>query len=83
MAMSLSHTITEDGYIEIRVQLPRSGSLLEREEFIQEKINQAGCLLTEYTLMSLDTDGSPIKVGGKQYYSKGLEKKNIKVPTEK
>jgi uncharacterized protein YmfQ (DUF2313 family) len=81
--MSIAHTITKDGYIEIRVKLPTSGSLLEREEFIQEKINEAGCLLTEYTLKSLDTNGQAIKVGGKQYYSKGLEKKNIKVPTGK
>jgi hypothetical protein len=81
--MSIAHKITEDGYIEIRVKLPTSGSLLEKEEFIQEKINEAGCLLTEYTLKSLDTNGEPIKVGDKQYYSKGLEKKNIKVHTEK
>jgi hypothetical protein len=80
--MSIAHTITEDGYIEIRVKLPTIGSLLEKEEFIQERINEAGRLLTEYTLKSLDTNGEPIQVGGKQYYSKGLEKKNTKVPTE-
>lgn len=78
--MEIAHKITPDGYIEFRIKLPTSGSLLEQEEAIQSCLNTAGCVLTTHCLEGLDTDGRPIKVGDKTYYSKGREKKNIKPP---
>jgi hypothetical protein len=74
--MELEHKITPDGYIEFRMKLPTGGSLLEQELAIQSCINAAGCVLTEQSLLSFDTDGRPIKIGDAAYYSKGLEKKN-------
>ena len=74
--MDLEHKITSDGFIEFRIKLPTGGSLLEQELAIQSCINAAGCILTEQSLLSFDTDGSPIKVDNTAYYSKGLEKKN-------
>lgn len=74
--MDLEHKITSDGFIEFRIKLPTGGSLLEQELAIQSCINAAGCVLTEQSLLSFDTDGSPIKVDNTAYYSKGLEKKN-------
>ena len=79
--MELEHKITSDGYIEFRMKLPTTGSLLEQELAIQQCINAAGSLLTEQSLLSFDTDGQPIKVGDTSYYSKGLEKKTTKAFT--
>ena len=79
--MELSHKITSDGYIEFRMKLPTGGSLLDQELAIQTCINTAGCILTEQSLLSFDTDGSAIKVGDMAYSSKGLEKKSINVFT--
>jgi hypothetical protein len=76
--MELEHKITSDGYIEFRMKLPTTGSLLEQELAIQSCINAAGCVLTEQSLLSFDTNGQPIKVGDTAYYSKGLEKKTTK-----
>jgi len=40
-------------------------SMLEREELIQQGVNQAGQLATEYALSQFDTDGSPLTVNEK------------------
>lgn len=48
--------------VEVTVELSRS--LLETEEAVQTALNQAGCLLTQQALHSLDTDGSPVVIGG-------------------
>ncbi len=80
--MDLEHKITSDGFIEFRMKLPTGGSLLEQELAIQSCINAAGCVLTEQSLRSFDTDGSPIKVANTAYYSKGLEKKNTNAFTD-
>jgi len=74
--MELEHKITPDGYIEFRMKLPTGDSLLEQELAIQSCLNAAGCVLTEQSLLSFDTDGRPIKVDNTAYYSKGVEKKN-------
>jgi hypothetical protein len=76
--MAIEHTITSDGYIEFRMKLPTTGSLLEQELRIQSYVNAAGCILTAESLKGLDTDGRPIVIDNKRHYSKGLEKKNIK-----
>ena len=46
-------------------------SMFEREELIQQGINQAGQLATEYALSQFDTDGAPITVNDKKHTSKG------------
>jgi hypothetical protein len=54
--------------------------MLEREELIQQSINQAGRLATEHTLSQFDADGSPLKVSGKKYTSKGQVSKSYQTP---
>jgi len=49
-------------------------SMLNSEEQIQLALNQAGLLATETALSQFDTDGSPIKLNGEQYTSKGKKK---------
>jgi hypothetical protein len=55
-------------------------SMLEREELIQQGINQAGQLATEYALAQYDTDGSPITVKEKKFTSKGQVSKSYQTP---
>ena len=45
--------------------------MLERETLIQQGINQAGLLATEYALSQFDADGHPITVDKKKLTSKG------------
>ena len=55
-------------------------SMLEREELIQQGVNQAGRLATEYALAQFDTDGTPITVKGKKHTSKGQVSKSYQTP---
>lgn len=55
-------------------------SMLEREELIQQGINQAGQLATEYALSQYDTDGTPITVKEKKHTSKGQVSKAYQTP---
>jgi hypothetical protein len=55
-------------------------SMLEREELIQQGVNQAGLLATEYSLSQFDTDGSPITVKEKKYTTKGQVSKAYRTP---
>ena len=54
--------------------------MLERENLIQQGVNQAGLLATEYALSQFDTDGSPITVEGKKHTSKGTVSKSYQTP---
>jgi len=56
-------------------------SMLNSEEKIQLALNQAGLLATETALSQFDTDGSAIKLNGKNYRSKGKKKKIMKQVT--
>jgi hypothetical protein len=55
-------------------------SMLEREELIQQGVNQAGQLATEYALSQFDTDGQPITVNEKKQTSKGQVSKAYQTP---
>ena len=55
-------------------------SMLEREELIQQGVNQAGQLATEYALLQYDTDGTPITVKEKKLTSKGQVSKSCQTP---
>jgi hypothetical protein len=54
--------------------------MLEREELIQQGINQAGQLATEYALSQFDTNGCPLTVKGKKHTSKGQVSKTYQTP---
>ena len=50
---------TDKKSITIQVTIPLSEEMLETEEAIQQGINHAGLLATQYALSRFDTDGSP------------------------
>jgi len=55
-------------------------SMLDRENLIQQGVNQAGLVATEYALSQFDTDGSSITVDGKKHTSKGTVSKSYQTP---
>jgi len=69
--------------VQVFIPIPEgkeSIGMLEREELIQQGINQAGQLATEYALSQFDTDGTPITVKGEKYTSKGQVSKSYQTP---
>jgi hypothetical protein len=66
--------------ITIQVTIPMKEEMLDTEEAIQQAVNKAGIIATEYALSRFDTDGSPIKVEEKKYTSKGLVSKTYQCP---
>jgi len=69
--------------IQVTIPVPEGKTgmgMLEREELIQQGVNQAGLLATEYALSQFDADGSPITVEGKKHTSKGTVSKSYQTP---
>ena len=66
--------------VTIQVTIPLSKDMLSTEEAIQQGINQAGLLATEYALSQFDTDGTPIEVDKKKHTSKGQFTKTYQCP---
>jgi len=66
--------------ITIQVTIPLSEEMLDTEEAIQQCVNQAGLIATQYALSQFDTDGSPIQVAQKKHTSKGLQSKTYQCP---
>jgi Zn-finger protein len=66
--------------ITIQVTIPLSDDMLSSEEAIQQGVNQAGLIATQYALSQFDTDGTPIQVEKKKYTSKGHQPKTYQCP---
>ncbi|MCL2506051.1 MAG: ISKra4 family transposase, partial [Alphaproteobacteria bacterium] len=69
--------------IQVTIPVPEGKTgmgMLEREELIQQGVNQAGLLATEYALSQFDADGSPLTVEGKKHTSKGTVSKSYQTP---
>jgi hypothetical protein len=66
--------------VTIEVTIPLSNDMLSTEEAIQQGVNQAGLLATEYALSRFDTDGTPIEIDKKKYTSKGQLSKTYQCP---
>jgi hypothetical protein len=64
----------------IQVEIPYGTSMLDFEEVIQQRLNEAGVLATTEALQQFDTDGSPIQVGDTRLTSKGELKKEYQTP---
>src|SRR3954463_7608730 len=47
----------------LQVEIPYNGSMLDFEETLQERLNDAGVVATAEGLQQFDTDGSPITLG--------------------
>ena len=66
--------------VTVQVTIPLTEDMLDTEKSIQSGVNYAGMLATQHALSRFDTDGSPIKVEGKTYTSKGRLSKTYQCP---
>ena len=64
----------------LQVEVPYNRSMLDFEETLQRRINEAGVLATAEGLKQFDTDGSAITVGPTKLTSKGLIEKEYQTP---
>ena len=64
----------------VQVEIPYGSSMLDFEQTIQERLNQAGVVATQEALQQFDTDGSPITVGPVKFTSKGQLPKEYQTP---
>src|SRR3954451_10587717 len=64
----------------IEVEVPYGSSMLEAEEVLQQRLNEAGTLATAEVLGRFDADGSPIQVGDTKLTTKGKLKKEYQTP---
>ena len=61
--------------------MPYGESMLRAEEIIQAKLNEAGTLMMSGEVLErFDTDGSPIRLGGRQWTLKGKVAKPYQPP---
>src|SRR4051812_39000816 len=64
----------------LQVEVPYNDSMLDFEEALQERLNDAGVVATAEGLQQFDTDGSPITVGPVKFTSKGQVEKDYQTP---
>ena len=64
----------------VQVVIPYGSSMLDFEQTIQERLNQAGVVATQEALQQFDTDGSPIAIGSVKFTSKGQLPKEYQTP---
>jgi hypothetical protein len=70
---------SESGFT-IQVEIPYGSSMLDAEEVLQQRLNEAGTLATAEVLQRFDADGSPIQVGDTKLTSKGKLLKEYQTP---
>lgn len=64
----------------LQVEVPYNGSMLDFEEALQQRLNEAGVVATAEGLRQFDTDGSPITVGPVKLTTKGQVEKDYQTP---
>src|SRR5207302_531405 len=64
----------------LQVEVPYDGSMLDFEETLQGRLNEAGVVATAEGLKQFDTDGAPITVGATKLTSKGPVEKDYQTP---
>src|SRR6476620_9343763 len=64
----------------VQVEIPYGSSMLDFEQTIQERLNEAGVVATREALQQFDTDGSPITIGSVKFTSKGPLPKEYQTP---
>jgi hypothetical protein len=69
-----------DASFTLQLEIPYGSSMLDFEEVIQQRLNEAGVLATQEALQQFDADGSPIQVGDTKLTSKGKLKKEYQTP---
>jgi hypothetical protein len=78
--MSAAIVARSESAFTIQVEIPYNSSMLDFEEVIQQRLNEAGVLATTEALGRFDADGSPIQVGDTKLTSKGKLKKEYQTP---
>jgi hypothetical protein len=76
-AQIVDRTVT--GYT-LQVIIPYNPSMLDYEETLQQKLNEAGVLATQEGLSQFDTDGPPITLGSLRTTRKGQLPKDYQCP---
>src|SRR5205823_3569064 len=64
----------------LQVEIPYNGSMLDFEETLQQRLNEAGVVATAEGLKPFDTDGSPIIIGSVKLTTKGPVEKDYQTP---
>src|SRR3954452_24405525 len=64
----------------VQVEVPYSDSMLDFEEALQQRLNDAGVVATAEGLRQFDTDGAPITVGPVKLTTKGPVEKDYPTP---
>src|SRR5512147_1683734 len=62
------------------VEVPYNASMLDFEETLQQRLNEAGVLGTSEGLRQFDTDGAPITIGSVKLTTKGPIEKDYQTP---
>src|SRR3954447_429532 len=78
--MSAAIVARTDSAFTIQVEIPYHSSMLDFEEVIQQRLNEAGVLATTEALQQFDADGSPIQIGDTKPTSKGKLKEQYQTP---
>jgi hypothetical protein len=64
----------------LQVEVPYNHPMLDFEETLQRRLNDAGVVATTEGLKQFDTDGSPITVGPIKFTTKGQVEKDYQTP---
>src|SRR3954467_7826456 len=64
----------------LQVEVPYNDSMLDFEETLQRRLNDAGVVATAEGLRQFDTDGAPITVGPVKFTTKGRIQKDYQTP---
>ena len=64
----------------LQIEVPYDGSMLDFEETLQHRLNEAGVVATTEGLKRFDTDGTPITVGSSKLTTKGPVEKDCQTP---
>jgi hypothetical protein len=64
----------------LQIEVSYNDSMLDFEETLQQRLNDAGVVATAEGLKQFDTDGSPITVGPVKFTSKGQVEKDYQTP---
>lgn len=78
--MSATIVARSESSFTVQVEVPYASSMLDFEQTIQERLNQAGVVATREALQPFDTDGSPLTVGSFQFTSEGQLPKDYQTP---
>ena len=78
--MSATIVARSESSFTVQVEVPYTSSMLDFEQTIQERLNQAGVVATQEALQQFDTDGTPITIGPVKLTSKGPLPKEYQTP---